>query len=260
MTQAQRKVYLINALIEETPRYRGITIPADEAEQFKLLRSLFNVRPPHPVSAEFLMVQDAYLSEEIKHRGIVDAISLKPVKSNKRIFLWQGDITTLQCDAIVNAANSAMLGCFQPCHSCIDNIIHTLSGVQLRIKCNEIMQAQGHDEATGTAKITPGYNLPCKYVLHTVGPIINGELRERDCELLRNCYRSCLELAAQNVVESIAFCCVSTGVFHFPQERAAQIAIETVTEFLEKNQALRQVIFNVFTDKDLEIYKQRLEC
>lgn len=259
MEQAERRIYLIKALLQEMPQYKNIQIPETEGEQWQLLRSLFNVRPPYRASADFLQVQDEYLSEEIRKRGIVDCRSLSPSKVDSRMYLWQGDITTLRCDAIVNAANSALLGCWQPCHSCIDNIIHTLSGVQLRITCNEIMQRQGHEEPTGTAKITPGYNLPCKYVLHTVGPIISGPLRKQDCELLASCYRSCLELAAANGVQSIAFCCISTGVFHFPQEQAAKIATETVARFLATNSSINQVIFNVFTDRDLGIYQQLLE-
>lgn len=259
MTQKERRIYLIRQLQREMPQYGDIAIPDGEEEQWRLLRSLFNVRPPYPASAEFLEVQDAYLGELVRERGMVKAEDLPPVRRNSRMSLWQGDITTLSCDAIVNAANSALLGCWQPCHSCIDNMIHTLSGVQLRIKCNEIMEAQGHEEETGTAKITPAYNLPCKYVLHTVGPIISGPLREKDCELLASCYRSCLELAAENGVRSLAFCCISTGVFHFPQERAAGIAVDTVERFLETNDTVRQVIFNVFTDRDLEIYERLLQ-
>ena len=259
MNQRERRIYLINALMEELPEYKAIRIPDDDRGQQRLLRTLFNVRPPFPASAEFLEIQDAYLSERIRERGITDVSQLKASKANDRVYLWQGDITTLKCDAIVNAANSALLGCFQPCHSCIDNIVHSLSGVQLRIKCNEIMEAQGHDETTGAAKITPGYNLPCKYVLHTVGPIISGKLQNKDCELLASCYRSCLELAAANEIQSIAFCCISTGVFHFPQNKAAEIAVETVLKFLDENQSLKQVIFNVFTDEDLKIYSRLLE-
>lgn len=259
MNQAERRLYLIQAMVEEMPQYKSTKIPTDEAGQFQLLRALFNVRPPYPVSPELLQIQDAFLSEEVKRRGVVKTSSLQPIKANDRLFLWQGDITTLECDAIVNAANSALLGCFQPCHACIDNVIHTYSGVQLRIKCKEIMQAQGHEEATGTAKITPGYNLPSKYVLHTVGPIISGPLGQKDCDLLASCYQSCLELAAANEVMSIAFCCISTGVFHFPQKEAAKIAIRTVTKFLEGSDAIRQVVFNVYTDKDLAIYRALLE-
>ena len=230
--QEERRIWLIRELQREMPQYQDIRIPVTEKEQWNLLRSLFNVRPPYPASQEFLKVQDEYLSELVRSRGIVDAESLPASELDPRITLWQGDITTLRCDAIVNAANSALLGCWQPCHSCIDNMIHSLSGVQLRIKCNEIMQAQGHEEETGTAKITPAYNLPCKYVLHTVGPIISGPLRKEDCDLLAGCYQSCLELAAGNNVRSVAFCCISTGVFHFPQQRAAEIAVETVRQFL----------------------------
>lgn len=256
--QKERRIWLIRELQREMPQYQDIRIPVTEEEQWNLLRSLFNVRPPYPASQEFLKVQDEYLSELVRSRGIVDAESLPASELDPRITLWQGDITTLRCDAIVNAANSALLGCWQPCHSCIDNMIHSLSGVQLRIKCNEIMQAQGHEEETGTAKITPAYNLPCKYVLHTVGPIISGPLRKEDCDLLAGCYQSCLELAAGNNVRSVAFCCISTGVFHFPQRRAAEIAVETVGQFLETDSSIDRVIFNVFTDRDLTIYQKLL--
>lgn len=259
MTQEERRIYLIQALQHELPQYGQIPIPAGKEEQWRLLRSLFNVRPPYPASADFLRIQDEYLTEMIQERGIVEAEDLQRTKNNPSISLWQGDITMLRCDAIVNAANSALLGCWQPCHSCIDNMIHSLSGVQLRIRCSEIMEAQGHEEETGNAKITPAYNLPCKYVLHTVGPIILGPLRRTDCDLLAGCYRSCLELAAENGVQSIAFCCISTGVFHFPQEKAAEIAVEEVRDFLKTDSSLRQVIFNVFTDKDLAIYRRLLE-
>ena len=256
--QEERRIYLIRCLQKEMPQYRQMKIPLTEQGQWELLRSLFNVRPPYPASEEFLKVQDEYLSELVRQRGIVDARELPGTEADPRMVLWQGDITRLRCGAIVNAANSALLGCWQPCHSCIDNIIHTISGVQLRLKCNEMMQAQGHEEETGRAKITPAYNLPCKYVLHTVGPIISGPLRQEDCDLLAGCYRSCLELAAANEVLSIAFCCISTGVFHFPQDRAAEIAVRTVKSFLEKDSSIQQVIFNVFTDKDLAIYQKLL--
>ena len=256
--QKERRIWLIRELQREMPQYQDIRIPVTEKEQWNLLRSLFNVRPPYPASQEFLKVQDEYLSELVRSRGIVDAESLPASELDPRITLWQGDITTLRCDAIVNAANSALLGCWQPCHSCIDNMIHSLSGVQLRIKCNEIIQEQGHEEETGTAKITPAYNLPCKYVLHTVGPIISGPLRKEDCDLLADCYQSCLELAAGNNVRSVAFCCISTGVFHFPQQRAAEIAVETVRQFLETDSSIDRVIFNVFTDRDLSIYQKLL--
>ena len=176
-----------------------------------------------------------------------------------RICLWQGDITRLKTGAIVNAANSALLGCFRPCHSCIDNIIHSYAGIQLRLACNEIMEAQGHEEPVGHAKLTPAFNLPCDSILHTVGPVITGPLRRADCRLLADCYRSCLELAVENQITSIAFCCISTGVFCFPQERAAEIAVETAVGFLKQNESVRQVIFDVYTDQDLVIYQKLLE-
>lgn len=181
---------------------------------------------------------------------------LQPVKPG--IYLWQGDITTLHCDAIVNAANSGMTGCYVPNHRCIDNCIHTFAGIQLRLACEEMMEKQGHEEPTGQAKITPAFNLPCKYILHTVGPIIYGKLRQKDCELLASCYRSCLNLAAENGLESVAFCCISTGEFHFPNEKAAEIAVETVQEFLQKKTSVKKVIFNVFKDTGREIYKHLL--
>ena len=187
-------------------------------------------------------------------KGITDIAGLQPVEKN--IYLWKGDITTLKCGAIVNTANSGMTGCYHPCHNCIDNCIHTFAGVRLRLKCAEIIKAQGHEEPTGTAKITPAYNLPCQYVIHTVDPIVQGKLTKKHCELLKSCYRSCLELAVLNGVKSIAFCCISTGVFGFSQDKAAEISVQTVREFLLTNDI--EVIFNVFTEKDFDIYKRVL--
>ena len=256
MTQKERRLYLIGELLEEQPKYRGMEIPEDEANQKRLLRSLFNIRTLQPVSPDFLKVQDAYLQEETRRKGITQLADLQPVQEG--IYLWQGDITTLHCDAIVNAANSQMLGCFAPCHGCIDNAIHTYAGVQLRLACGKLMQQQGHEEETGKAKITPGFNLPCRYVLHTVGPIVSGRLTQRDQQLLASCYRSCLELAEQNNVNSIAFCCISTGEFHFPHEKAAEIAIQTVKEYREHTHSKMEVIFNVFKETDLNIYRQLL--
>ncbi len=220
------------------------------------MRSLFNIRMPKETSEDFLQIQDVYLQEENRRKGITDIADLQPVQDD--IYLWQGDITTLRCDAIVNAANSQMLGCFRPCHGCIDNAIHTFAGVQLRRNCNEIMQKQGHNEPTGQAKITPAYNLPCKYVLHTVGPIVSGRLTEEHCELLKSCYLSCLKLAEKNSCKSIAFCCISTGVFGFPQREAAQIAVDTVKRYKEENHSDIKVIFNVFKDDDYAIYNEIL--
>ena len=257
MTQAERRRYLIQALLEERPEYADIQIPPDVPEQKRLLRSLFNVRMPRPISEDFLKVQDAYLQEEIRRKGITGLDSLHPVREG--IYLWQGDITTLRCDAIVNAANSGMLGCFVPCHGCIDNAIHTFAGVQLRLACARIMDGQGRQEETGGAKLTPAFNLPCRYILHTVGPIVSGRLTQRDCDLLASCYRSCLELAEENHIKSVAFCCISTGEFHFPNRQAAEIAVNTVMEFKEKTPSNMEVIFNVFKDMDAAIYRALLQ-
>lgn len=211
---------------------------------------------PKPVNPEFLKVQDEYLQTVTAEKGITDIEDLTPLQEG--IYLWQGDITTLRCDAIVNAANSQMLGCFCPCHGCIDNAIHTFSGVQLRMACADLMGKQGYEEPTGSAKITLAYNLPCRYVLHTVGPIIQGRLTKKDEELLASCYRSCMELAEKNHVKSIAFCCISTGEFHFPNKRAAQIAVETVKENKRHTNSKMKVIFNVFKEIDWRIYRELL--
>lgn len=256
MTQSERRTYLIRELLKEQPQYAGMEIPAGAQEQKRLLRSLFNVRLPQPAGKEFLTVQDAYLQEEIRQKGVTDLKDLRPVQAD--IYLWQGDITTLRCDAIVNAANSQLLGCFAPCHGCIDNAIHTYAGVQLRLACAEIMQGQGKPEATGSAKITPAFNLPCNYVLHTVGPVICGRPAEREEEQLASCYRSCLELAGQNGIKSVAFCCISTGEFYFPNDRAAQIAVRTVKEYKERTNSAVKVIFNVFKQTDYDIYRKLL--
>ena len=257
MNQDERRVFLIKELLKEDKRYKNIEIPKNPTEQGDLLRALMNVRMPKEISEEFLKVQDEYLKEEINKKGIVDINNLNPIQ--KGIYLWQGDITTLRCDAIVNAANSAMTGCYLPNHRCIDNAIHSFAGVELRLECDEIMNRQGHGEPTGQAKITNAYNLPCKYIIHTVGPIISYKLTSEDCELLASCYRSCLNLAAKNNLESIAFCCISTGEFHFPNDKAAQIAIKTVEEFMKKDTSVKKVIFNVFKDMDKEIYRELLK-
>lgn len=253
MTQAEKRHYLITELLKELPEYKSIKIPTNETEQKKLLRSLLNIRMPLPVSDDFITIQDEYLREETRLKGITSLDDLEP--SEPDIYLCQGDITTLACDAIVNAANSEMLGCFCPCHGCIDNAINTFAGIQLRLKCADIMKNQGHKEETGKAKITLGYNLPCKYILHTVGPIIRGKLTRQDCDLLASCYRSCLELAEQSGIKSIAFCCISTGEFHFPNYKAAEIAIKTVKNFKRHSHSKIKVVFNVFKDADYEIYR-----
>ena len=256
MDQGERRKFLIRELLQENVQYRDVEIPTGEEEQRQLLRGLMNVRLPRKIGRQFLKVQDEYLQAETAVKGITELNDLRPMAEG--IYLWQGDITTLRCDAIVNAANSGMTGCYVPNHRCIDNCIHSFSGIQLRMECAEMMRMQGHEEETGKAKITKAYNLPCRYILHTVGPIISGTPTKTDCELLAGCYRSCLELAAGNGLESVAFCCISTGEFHFPNDRAAQIAVSTVKEFMVQETSVKKVVFNVFKDLDKEIYRKLL--
>ena len=256
MNQSERRLFLIQSLLRERPSCQKQSIPTDSERQKILLRGLMNVRNPHPVSPEFLETQDTYLWEETAKKGITDIRDLPPMQPG--LYLWQGDITTLKCDAIVNAANSGLTGCYIPNHRCIDNAIHTYAGVELRLACEAIIRAQGHPEPTGRAKITPAFNLPCKYVLHTVGPIIGSQVADRDQALLASCYRSCLELAAMYDLESVAFCCISTGEFHFPNDLAAKIAVGTVKEFLKQQTSVKKVIFNVFKDLDKQIYRRLL--
>ena len=260
MNNLEKLFYLNKILLNEMPQHKeqAEKFEKDYQSQRKLLRSLMNVSPPSLVNKKFLHLQDEFLKDEVIKKGIVEISQLIPSKSNNQIYLWQGDITTLKVDAIVNAANSALLGCFIPCHGCIDNAIHSTAGLQLRQECNEIMQKQGKEEKTGKAKITSGYNLPCKCVIHTVGPIITGELTENDCTLLRNCYINCLKLAIENNLKSIAFCCISTGEFCFPNEKASEIAINTVNEFLNETKSEIEVIFNVFKKQDYNIYQRLL--
>ena len=247
---------LLRCLLAERKEYDEISVPDSLSEKRQLLRSLMNVRPPISASEAFLKVQDAYLGELLAQRGVTKLDDLTPIRPG--LYLWQGDITTLAVDAIVNAANSQMLGCFVPCHGCIDNAIHTYAGVQLRLECARLMAGQEEEEPTGCAKITKAYNLPCRYVLHTVGPIISGAVTQADRELLASCYRTCLELAESNGLHSVAFCCISTGEFRFPNELAAEIAIQTVGEWQRQNPEKIKVIFNVFKDSDYEIYKRLL--
>ena len=262
MTQTERRRFLLSRLLAEAPEYRQLAVPDDAAGQKQLLRALLNVRPPRDASPEFLQVQDEYLRAELAQKGVTVLESLTPAArcGEAALYLWQGDITTLKCDAIVNAANSGMTGCYVPNHRCIDNAIHTFAGVELRLACAELMERQGYPEPTGQAKITPAFNLPCRFVLHTVGPIISGRVTKEDKELLASCYRSCLELAAENGLESVAFCCISTGEFHFPNELAAEIAVQTVKEFLKKQTSVKKVIFNVFKDLDKRIYEKLLRA
>ena len=257
MSRLEQIKQLNGMLLSELPQYceQAAHFPADDAGQRRLLRSLMNVRPPMPLAPDFLAEQDALLSAETAEKGVVDGDALVPTQADPRLVLWQGDITRLRADAIVNAANSALLGCFHPCHGCIDNAIHSAAGLQLRDECFRLMEAQGHPEPNGQAKLTGGYNLPARHVLHTVGPIVQGRVTQRDREELASCYRACLKLAAERGLHSVAFCCISTGEFHFPNREAAQIAVDTVKECLRRKTSIRRVIFNVFKDLDAEIYR-----
>lgn len=256
MSQEERRRWLIQRLLEESPYYRNYRIPEEEQEQKVLLRSLMNVRMPGEIDQEFLAAQDVYLQQVNREKGIVTLDEMQEVQPD--LYIWQGDITRLQTGAIVNAANSGMTGCYQPCHNCIDNCIHTYAGIQLRNYCNDLMQKQGKEEPTGQAKITPAFNLPCDYVIHTVGPIVEGFLRKKHEELLASCYRSCLKMADENGVQSIAFCCISTGVFLFPNRKAAEIAVQIVKKYKEDTKSSIKVIFNVFKEEDLKIYHEIL--
>lgn len=246
---------VVDKLIEILCRERGerpIVCPQSQKDSY--WRALVNVRPPAPLSEEYIALEGQYLGGKLAERGVVNAEELQ---YSGNIALWKGDITRLKADAIVNAANSAMLGCFYPCHGCIDNAIHTFAGARLRQECARIMREQGHEEPVGSAKITPAYNLPSKYVVHTVGPIVCGALTQTHRNQLESCYSSCLNLALKSGVKSLAFCCISTGEFHFPNEEAARIAVGTVDKFLRKNDGMK-VIFNVFKEVDYEIYKRLL--
>jgi len=257
MNQSERRQYLIKTLLDESVSYKNIEISRETGEQKRLLRSLMNVRMPKPVSDKFLKLQDEYLKEELEKKHVTMLDELEELQSG--IYVWQGDITTLKVGAIVNAANSGMTGCYQPCHACIDNCIHTYAGIQLRLKCADIMEKQGYEEPTGQAKITPAYNLPCDYVLHTVGPVIYDKVTKEDEELLVSCYENCMKVAEENRVESIAFCCISTGVFRFPNDRAAKIAVNTVKECMKKYRGIKNVVFNVFKNVDLNLYRMELD-
>lgn len=256
MNQSEKRLFLLQYLLKENPEYQDLDTPRSEGQQRQLLRGLMNIRAPQAADEAFLRVQDDYLRGETAAKGITDVNDLTPLRPG--LYLWQGDITTLKCDAIVNAANSGMTGCYIPNHRCIDNAIHTYAGVQLRRYCAEMMERQGHPEPTGQAKLTPAFDLPCKYILHTVGPIVDHRVTRREEALLASCYRSCLQLAEEKGLESVAFCCISTGVFHFPNQRAAEIAVYTVESFLAGSTSVKKVIFNVFKDTDKAIYRQLL--
>jgi O-acetyl-ADP-ribose deacetylase (regulator of RNase III) len=254
--------FILNSLLEERSEYRQLIIPSDLMGKRQLLRSLMNLRPPVPISELFLKAQDKELQKQLHEKGIVELNQTIVSPVDKRLVLWQGDITRLNVDAIVNAANSQMLGCFVPVHSCIDNAIHSAAGIQLRLACNELMKIRGHPDTAGSAKITAGYNLPSKYVIHTVGPIIDNEkVTQEDDHQLASCYQSCLHLADENSLNSIASCCISTGEYKFPNQLAAEIAIRTVREYFElyPSSGIETVVFNVFKDIDYFIYRKLLQ-
>lgn len=256
MNNSEKRNFLIRTLIDESDERENIEIPQNSEQQRQLLRALMNVRHPKEISKDFLDIQDEYLKEVTIQKGITKIDTLQPIQ--KGLYVWQGDITTLDCDAIVNAANSNMTGCYIPNHKCVDNFIHTYAGVQLRLECYNLIKKQGYPEPTGMAKITNAYNLPCKNVIHTVGPIVRRTLTDEHCDLLKKCYLSCLELANEKGLNSIAFSCISTGAFRFPNDIAAQIAVETVKNFMKKETTIKRVIFNVFKDIDKEIYERLL--
>lgn len=267
MRQKERLDYLVQYLCRDSVVYKDAVVKEEQKRQ--VLRSLMNIRLPKPVSEEFMEIQDAFLQNEAMEKGIVNIDDLPTVNKMlnvqfpfaDHICLWQGDITRLKADAIVNAANSQMLGCFVPCHKCIDNAIHSSAGIQLRAACMEYMKVQrkkygaNYEEPTGQAVITSAYNLPSRYVIHTVGPIVNEELTQKACDLLKKCYQSCLEVAERKGLKNIVFCCISTGEFGFPNEEAAQIAVETVISFLRNSKKIERVIFDVYKEEDFKIYQ-----
>lgn len=262
--------YITQALLDIVPD--RVAIETDSAttttQLWLAFRALVNVREPWRADADLLAAQDELLQGMIHDAGITTVDKLEPTPLDSRLHLWKGDITTLATDAIVNAANSGMTGCWAPLHYCIDNAIHTFAGIQLRYECARMMIEQGHEEPTGQAKVTLGYNLPAKHVIHTVGPITNGAVTDELREQLASSYRSCLDAAVEAGDRSIAFCCISTGVFGFPAEEAAQVAVDTVRTWLDEHETTKEsddprnpvptVVFNVFLDSDEEIYKRLL--
>lgn len=262
----------LEKLKADSAEYRELETGGYSPEEKKnIIRSLMNIRMPGRLSDELTNLQDEYLQEERNAKGIVKLEDIPTIKDAfdsssacaDKISLWQGDITRLKVGAIVNAANSQMLGCFVPCHRCIDNAIHSAAGMQLREECSHIMSrrrsmyGRDYEEPTGTATLTSAYNLPCEYVIHTVGPIVYGRLNDKLCQDLQNCYENVLQCCLEHGIKSVAFCCISTGEFHFPNEKAAEIAWKTVTAFLEKHgDCMERIIFNVFKDSDLELYEK----
>ncbi|HJC92237.1 MAG TPA: protein-ADP-ribose hydrolase [Candidatus Mediterraneibacter excrementigallinarum] len=272
--QNERLDYLLREFKEDSVRYRDLEVSGDYMEKRMALRSLMNIRMPGKMAEEVVRVQDEFLSEEAEEKGIVTLDEIPAIAEQygsshpfaDKISIWQGDITRLQVGVIVNAANSQMLGCFVPCHRCIDNAIHSAAGIELREECSHYMKRRKmqygsrYEEPTGQAVLTKGYNLPAKYVIHTVGPVVGGRLTQALRDDLRNCYRNVLQCCVENQIRSVAFCCISTGEFHFPNDEAAKIAVETVTDFLkEHGEEFDRIILNVFKDIDRELYEEELK-
>lgn len=263
MTQEQRLDTLVEAFKADSVQYKELQTPADTESKRRILRSLMNIRMPRKMNDSILAVQDDYLRERIRENGIVTLSDIPVIRDG--LSIWQGDITRLAVDAIVNAANSQMLGCFVPMHTCIDNCIHTFAGVQLRAECNRQMNqlriryGRDYEQPTAIPMLTDGYNLPAKKIIHIVGPIVEDRLTPALEKDLADCYRNTLDLCAENGLRSVAFCCISTGVFHFPNKRAAEIAVETVEKWLsEHGGKIDRVIFNVFKDEDKAYYEKLL--
>ena len=264
LTQKQRLDYLVEEFKTDSVQYQNLETPKDTEGKRRLLRSLMNIRMPRKMDEAVLAVQDEYLRERIRENGIVEPADLPLLRG--KFSVWQGDITRLAADAIVNAANSQMLGCFVPMHTCIDNCIHTFAGVQLRAECHRQMNllreryGWDYEQPTAVPMLTDAYNLPAKKVIHIVGPIVEQGLTRELEEELAACYRNTLDLCLENGLKTVAFCCISTGVFHFPKKRAARIAVQTVSEWLQTHEGqMDRVIFNVFQDKDREYYEQLLQ-
>lgn len=254
MNQSERQLYLLQTLLTERPEYQKINIPSTSQQQWLLFRALVNVRPASPIKPEFQKVQDQFLQQINEDKGVINANQFSDGMS-----IWKGDITRLGVDAIVNAANSEMTGCYVPNHNCIDNAIHTFAGIELRLYCDQLMKIQGHPEETGKAKITPAFNLPSRNVIHTVGPVVQSTIpTTNNVRQLANSYQHCLELADQHHLRSIAFPCISTGVFHFPHDMAAKVAVNTCRQFLKRKTSVKKVIFDVFKTEDEQIYQQLL--
>lgn len=271
--QEKRLDYLLKEFKEDSVQYRDLEVGGSYQERRMALRSLMNIRMPRHMAEDVLKVQDAFLAQEAKEKGIVAWEDIPTAKAQygssvpyaEKLSVWQGDITRLAVDAIVNAANSQMLGCFVPCHKCIDNAIHSAAGIQLRAECNQYMNRKKtqagamYEEPTGQAVLTKGYNLPAQYVIHTVGPIVGYGLTDSLRADLENCYRNILICCMEHQLRTVAFCCISTGEFHFPNDEAAKIAVRTVTQVLsEHGQKFDRVIFNVFKDEDKTFYEREL--